>query len=348
VLGERIRQARLMAGMSEEALARTAGGLTKQAISKYERGMDVPGSATLLRLCRALNVRPAFLLRPPAARVGTVAFRKAGSLRGKQLHAIEAYTRDAVERWIELEQILRGQDGGSFVCPGTVNWRVGSLEDAERAAQDLRHAWRLGLDPIANVTAVLEGCNVRVIAVEHDGRFSGTSAWVDQRIPVIVLSRAQPGDRQRFTLAHELAHLLLECEEHSDEERAANRFAGAFLLPGPTVERELGRTRNHLSFDELYVLKHRYGVSMACWLKRAADLRIVSPSRGRALWAALRSRGWHTREPGAQVPTEEPSTFHQLVSRALSEGVLSEARAAELAGISLGERRRREGALGPP
>lgn len=51
-----------------------------------------------------------------------------------------------------------------------------------------------------------------------------------------------PGDRQRFTLAHELGHLLFErrLAENLDVEPAANRFSGGFLvLERPRVFEQL-------------------------------------------------------------------------------------------------------------
>ncbi len=334
LLGERLRQARVMAGMSQQELANKAGHVSKQAISKYEQGKDVPSSGVLLRLCKALNARPAFLYRAAGAQIGPMAFRKSAGLTGKSLRALEAYARDAVERQVEIEQIVGGEQAGRFVEPKNVDWVVGSAEDAERVAQELRGAWELGTDPMANVTALLEEHNVRVLAIDRDGRFWGVSRWVRDSIPVIVVSRQQPGDRQRFTLAHELGHLLLRPQEGMSAERGASRFAGAFLLPARTVRQELGARRHDLSWAELYALKQKFGVSMACWLKRAEDLGIVSASRARALWRQLRARGWHLQEPGAEVPKEEPGMFEQLVRRALAEGLISESRAAELAGVS--------------
>ena len=39
------------------------------------------------------------------------------------------------------------------------------------------------------------------------------------------------GERQRFTLAHELGHLVMDVAAKLDEKKAMQRFAGVFLMP---------------------------------------------------------------------------------------------------------------------
>ena len=70
-----------------------------------------------------------------------------------------------------------------------------------------------------------------VTEIEVGAQFDGLQATVADK-PVIVVSKGWPGDRQRFTLAHELGHLLLHgrLTDGLDEERACHRFASAFLL----------------------------------------------------------------------------------------------------------------------
>lgn len=86
------------------------------------------------------------------------------------------------------------------------------------------------------------------------------------------------GGRQRFTLAHELGHLLLHgrLTDGLDEERACHRFASAFLLPAESLRCQLGNTRHNLEPRELYLLKHEFGLSMQSCLYRATDLDIIS------------------------------------------------------------------------
>jgi len=118
-------------------------------------------------------------------------------------------------------------------------------------------------------------------------------------------------------------------------EDAANRFAGAFLVPEPVAKRELGDKRRFLDLPELYALKREYGLSMQAWIIRARDLHIITPSRAGRLFAWFNKHDRRKVEPGDPYPQEEPRRFVQLVWRAWSEDLVSDKRAAELLGIRL-------------
>jgi Zn-dependent peptidase ImmA (M78 family) len=146
-----------------------------------------------------------------------------------------------------------------------------------------------------------------------------------------------PGDRQRFTLAHELGHLVIKDRLAKDlgDEIAANRFAGAFLVPASEVIKELGNRRSRLEPVELCVLKSAYGLSMQGWLHRAVDLGVLSKSAYASMCKLFAMRGWRKQEPGDQYPAEKPKLFMQLVFHAYAEELIGESKAAELLGESL-------------
>jgi len=95
---------------------------------------------------------------------------------------------------------------------------------------------------------------------------------------------------------------------------------------------ELGKQRNVLDFRELYLLKHKYGMSMAAWIHRAADLGIITQAAAKRYWIELRARGWHKTEPEKQVPAESPTLMRLLLFRAVSEHTISQSRFTELLG----------------
>jgi Zn-dependent peptidase ImmA (M78 family) len=207
---------------------------------------------------------------------------------------------------------------------------VATLEDVERVALDLREAWDLGLDPIDNLIEVLERQGIKVGVIEGADDFDALTLWANDTIPVMVVKEGIPGDRQRLNLAHELGHIILEPADELDEEKAAFRFAGAFLVPRPMARYELGEHRRELDVHELHLLKHKYGVSMQAWVYRAQDLGIISEYAARQLWIRFRGEGWREEEPGDQIPPETPERMKRLILRALAEDVISEARAAEI------------------
>jgi Zn-dependent peptidase ImmA (M78 family) len=88
------------------------------------------------------------------------------------------------------------------------------------------------------------------------------------------------------------------------------------------------------------MLKKKYGMSMQQWIYRAQDLSIISKSRASDMFKQFRSKGWHRKEPGYPVPSEEPERFKRLVLQAVIEQLISPARAAEILGEPFNEFRK--------
>ena len=223
--------------------------------------------------------------------------------------------------------------------PDNLPAAITALDQIEAVARQLRESWDLGVDPIPVLTDMLEERGIKVFQSQAiNNRFDGMAATVDG-IPVIVVGRGWPGDRQRFTLAHELGHLVLKGRLAPDveEEAAANRFAGAFLAPAEEVRKELGEKRVWLEPRELEVLKKTYGLSMQGWMHRAKDLGILPDVHYIEMRKFFNSRGWNKTEPGEPYAPERPQLFDQLVYRALAQDLISESKAAELFRMPLTE-----------
>jgi Zn-dependent peptidase ImmA (M78 family)/DNA-binding XRE family transcriptional regulator len=331
-IGERLRMGRRAAGLSQRALA-DAAGVSAMAISKYERDLDVPGSGVLLRLAQALDVKTEYFLRPVTVTITAPSYRRRTSLPRKQEQAIMGQIQEWLERYLDIESFFGGPP--DLHLPVTLNRRAASMDKVEDVALNLRRHWDLGLAPIESLVEVLEDQGVKVGLIGGHADFDALTFWAGEDIPVIVVKRDLPGDRQRFNLAHELGHLVLEPTGDVDPEKAAYRFAGAFLVPEPVARFELGSHRRTLDLHELHLLKHKYGLSMQAWIYRAKDLGILSESAATRLFREFRQHGWHREEPGDQIAPEEPGRMKRLVLRALAEDVISKSRAAELLGTSL-------------
>jgi Zn-dependent peptidase ImmA (M78 family) len=129
----------------------------------------------------------------------------------------------------------------------------------------------------------------------------------------------------------------------SEQEKAADRFAGAFLMAKEMVFRLLGSNRTSISLGELAELKKLFKVSIASLVVRCSQLGIVSKAEYGRIWAQIRRLGWNSqasREPGTLDP-EVPQRLERLCMRAVAEGAISEARAAEILGVSVRELDRR-------
>jgi Zn-dependent peptidase ImmA (M78 family) len=163
-------------------------------------------------------------------------------------------------------------------------------------------------------------------------------------LPVIVVNSNFSLERRRLTLAHELAHRVIDTDSlpEKDEERAANLFAGAFLMPREHLQREVGKHRNALGYKELLDLKRLYRVSGAALLMRLRQLEVISESTLVYAFQTI-ARGWRTQEPAEiEAPDERGQLeralrFERLCYRALAEGLISIAKAAELLRSPLSE-----------
>jgi len=83
---------------------------------------------------------------------------------------------------------------------------------------------------------------------------------------------------------------------------------------------------------ELYILKHKYGISMQAIAKRAFDLEIITDKAYKRLYIQFSKNGWRKKEPGTPYPVEQSYRFMLLVQQALAENLINPSKAAELLG----------------
>ncbi|MCW8907322.1 MAG: XRE family transcriptional regulator [Sedimenticola sp.] len=339
MFAERLIRARKAAGLSMSALANKVG-ISANAIKKYEHGENMPSSMNLLKLAKALNVRSEYFFRPVKVELKGVEYRKRASTPQKLIDRINGDVMEQAERWVELlglypESVV---PVSAFCLPESLPEKIASMEEIEAIANQVRSEWSLGLNPIPDMIDTLESKGVMIISttVESKKKFDGL-AGVIEGAPLVVISAHQPGDRQRFTLAHELGHLVLQGRlcPGIDEEKACNRFAGAFLLPEQAILQHLGANRTALEPQELYLLKQEFGISMMSILIRAGQCGVIRESLQKQYFVEFGKLGWRSQEPGNPYPNEETYLFKQLVYRALSEDYIGESKAAELMGMPL-------------
>ena len=187
MLGTRLQRARKAAGLSLRALGERIG-LSHTAIQKYEDGNNVPDSATLLRLARALNVRTEYFFLQEEVTLETVEYRKRSTLPKKRLQAITHELLDLIERRLELESLFAPACTRAFEPIRGLPDRITRWDEIETAAESVRGAWQLGLDAIPSLVDVLEAWGIRVFMVDGDAdqKFDGLAAHVQGK-PVVVV-----------------------------------------------------------------------------------------------------------------------------------------------------------------
>jgi Zn-dependent peptidase ImmA (M78 family)/transcriptional regulator with XRE-family HTH domain len=332
MLGERLKRFRLARGMSLDDLEAAIDGLvSKQALSKYERGKMQAKVTTLNRIAAALGIKSAQLWGEPSCHVEWVAYRKRARLPRKEQEQLQSFVAEVLEKRVSL--LERMGERKSLELP-IQDFPVHELKDAEGAARALRQQWDLGIAPIANLVSVLEDHFIHIIEVDASETFDGISAVVrdnDKNVlsAAIATRRGISGDRHRLNIAHELGHLTLKLDEGVNAEKAAFRFGAAFLVPAEELRREVGEKLDRIQSEELQYLKWRYGMSIQAILFRLKDLRIITDSYYKQWCMEINKLGWKKREP-IEIPPEKPKRFHQQVFRALSEGLIGEEEAEQL------------------
>jgi Zn-dependent peptidase ImmA (M78 family)/DNA-binding XRE family transcriptional regulator len=340
--GERLKAARKMAGMSLQELSDATGNLvTKQAISKYEKGIMFPGSDILNAFSKALDVKSEYFYRQSHVKLTGLEFRKRSRLPKKDENRVKHLTLDFLERIGEIETVM-GQRA-IFNSP-LKNAPIKNENDVEAAAMQLRKKWELGIAPVSNLMELLEDKGVKILEVDLPDQFDGLSAWAES-IPVITVNKNHDLVRKRFTIVHELAHLMLNFKDcnQDDLEKLCHIFAGAFLVPKEKMLEELGAHRNRITLLELKKLKGIYGISIMALMVRAKHLKIINDAVYKKFFMMANKSGWRSgksAEPGHYVGREYANRFSQLVFWAVAEDIITMSKGAELMNEKLPEFRK--------
>jgi Zn-dependent peptidase ImmA (M78 family) len=342
MIGQRLKLARAASGLSLRDLeAKIENLVTAQAIGKYERNEDMPSSRVLSAMAAALGVSEDYLLASEEMVLDGVEFRKKEIASKREEAFVEGQTLHLLERYLTIEDAL-GLASVVWDRPREAPYPITEVANAENAARAARTHWGLGIDPIPNMSELLEERGIKILATalsDIDGLTAKVRRKNGEPIPVIVIKENTWSERKRFTLAHELGHMLMDVRQGVDGEKAANRFAGAFLMPVEALWREIGKTRTTFSLGELLRLKELFGASFQAITYRCHDLGIISDAAYRRLFQVFNEKGWRKppyEEPGAiSAAAEQPRRMERLCFRALAEGVISESKVAEILGVSV-------------
>ncbi|MCL2435787.1 MAG: XRE family transcriptional regulator [Lentimicrobiaceae bacterium] len=343
VFAERFKSARLMNGYSLQDVANALENrLTRQAIYRYEKGEVMPDEEKINLLCKALKVNRDYFFRSTKVELGEIEYRKLSKMPQKEATKIKEQTKEYLSRYLELEEILGLPN--EFDNPLKDTGLVTSYEHITDAARKLREIWKLGIDAIFNVVELLEDKNIKVVKLYVDETFDGLQTLVNEKIPVVAYNanKINKPDRIRFTLLHELAHLLLKFGNVTEREKETLcfQFAGAMLLPEETIKAELGEHRNKLSTLELANIKKQYGISMQAIVMRAKNCGIINEHYTKQFFFFINQMNWKVDEPYDYLGVEESNRFEQLLFRALIEDQISISKAASLKNQSVADFRK--------
>ncbi len=343
--GERLKLARRRSNLSLRALAhKIQSRVSAQAIGKYERGEMMPGTRVLDVLSKALGVSNHFLMSAQVLELRDLEFRRETRASPADLAVVELAIIDHVQRYCSIERILQDV---SLTWRGSRNNRlfIGFIGEAEFLAMELRKRWHLGDDPIPNMTELLEVLGFKVLLTSLPEHISGVACSVrhandNSPITVIAVNSRHSLELRRLTLARELGHCLFDPISPVNHEKAAEEFAGAFLVTRSHLESQIGTRRNALSYDELVQLKRMYGISAVALLSCLNRYGIIEDKTLKYAHGSY-ARRWKDEEPDPLEPIElagqleKPQRFERLCYQALVERYISIAKAMELLRLPL-------------
>lgn len=287
--------ARNFRGFSQTELVKEMRqSITQASLSKIENGDLKPSDEVICNLSKALNVPERFFAHTEklnALPISLHAYRKKASTTSKTLSKMNAEMMLKMSHVRTLELFTNVPKRKQELPAFTIGQNV---ETSQEAAKRLRELWGLGLGPIDNLTGTVEDAGVLIFLCDfQDSNVDGVSLRMQDTPPCIFLNANQPNDRIRFTLAHELGHLILHAEPSDSMEEEANSFAAEFLMPKEKIIGQLGST----DLTQYATLKKEWKTSMAALIYRAFELGTLSSNQSANLWRQMAMRGYRKVEP---------------------------------------------------
>lgn len=302
IYGSRVSDARRYLGETQKQFAETIG-LSQSRLSALENlGLAAVADDVLVSLTEHTGFPPEWFHRPSASAIDEIQFRARLTFRAVDRHRTVACAGMVHESFATMRSQLEA-------IPVRLERRPG--DDPRRAARAARAALGLTSGPVSNLTLPLERYGVALLALPVvSGKHDGFSWWNREGgYPVIATMAGGPGDRLRWTLAHELGHLILHSTESGREiEREADEFAAELLTPLAQMEAEMP-LRPKLT--ALYALKVKWGVSVQSLIRRAKDLGRLDDAEYMSLFRQVSARGERMNER-YRLDREKPRAYRKM------------------------------------
>lgn len=313
--------------LTQSELADRAG-VTQGFISKSENGLIVPSEENVEKIAAALEWPAPFFYKSEQVygfATACLYHRKQASLPVATLRVVQA-TANVLR--IAATPLLREV---AFDAPN--EFPVLDIDAYEgspgRIAQMVRSTWRMPLGPVSSVVATLESAGGIVYRLPFGTRqLDAVSHWPPHMPPLFLVNKDAPPDRARFSLAHELGHIVMHRVPNRNMEREADQFASEFLMPAREIRTDL----RGLDLPQAAQLKAFWKVSMAALIMKARDTEAITPSRAKRLYAELSRLGHRISEP-VEIPAEEPTLLDAVIDTHRREHRYGVAELVELAGI---------------
>ncbi|MBY0308392.1 MAG: XRE family transcriptional regulator [Phycisphaerales bacterium] len=338
-LGDRLRSARIAAGLSTRVLAERLAPrlkLSHATLANYERSATSPSLEVVALIAAELD-RPLEWFLHTGKMLRNVRYRHRKSL---VTQTAQVQFEFAAQTWLDAYLYVEGK--AREPLSKVAKKRVEDIEGKtpEQRAKSTRRLCELSEEePVISVPRVMERFGVRVIEVDTQEAIDGLAGLFGDE-PVVALARGLDGDRGRINAAHELGHVVagdVHDEVESPEAHVnAFEFASHLLMPTTVLKRAIERK----SMVHLVEVKKQYGISLAAMVFRAQKLGYLSDAEAKAIWIEFAKRGWKQREPGRVAP-DRALRFEILFERAIALGQVTVEEVSVRSGVSVTDLKKR-------
>ena len=302
--------AREFKGYSQTELSNKIQGLSQSNLSKFEKGLGVLSEDLQKKIIDFLVFPEDFYNRKINTIIENANYRKRATVSKTKILKFEnkckviGYVIDELSESIEWPDFklapLNVEDGYA----------------PEYIANYTRRLLKVNVDePIKNIFSILETAGIIIYEINDDEKFDGVSFITDKGNPIIIVNKNFSNDRKRFTIAHELGHILMHNENnfpissYRDKEKEANQFASEFLMPENYIKNSL----RNLKLSEVGNLKSYWLTSMSSIIRRAKDLKCIDDNRYKYFLIEMSRNGFTKKEP-IEVFIDKPTCLKNAIN----------------------------------
>lgn len=302
--------AREFRGYSQTELANSIQGLSQSNLSKFEKGFGVLSGDIQKKIILFLDFPEEFFNKKINTVIENANYRKKATVLKTKIVKFE--NRSKVIGYL-IDEFSESIEWPEFTL-STLNVEEGF--SVEYIANYTRRLLKLEKDqPVKNIISILERSGIIIYEIDDDESFDGISFITDKGYSVMIINKNFSNDRKRFTIAHELGHLLMHNENHfpissyRDKEKEANLFAGEFLMPQEAIKNSL----RSLRFSDLGMLKSYWLTSMSSIVRRAKDLNCIDDKKYKYFLIEMSRNGLRKKEP-IEVFIDQVSCFKNAIN----------------------------------
>ncbi len=299
--------AREARGLSQSQFADLIG-ITQGKVSKYENGLIAVSDEDLRAIADKLDFVPDFFVQTDQVHGPGSTFLYNRRRKTMPVSVQRRIIAQINVMRMQIERLLRGAD---IDCENRFEkLDIDSFDGhVEQIAQRVRAVWGLPPGPVVNLTTAIEAAGgVVVLCRFGTSKLDAAHLWLPGLPPLFFMNADMPGERHRFSLAHEIGHAIMHSLPSDDVESEADRFASELLMPAE----EIGPQLVGLTIERAAKLKLQWKVSMQALIMRARQLGRITEQRYRTLYTQISALGYRRNEPFA-IPLEPPTVVTQLI-----------------------------------